>query len=158
MSACRCADTTSEPETIFNPLNLDADTLADLRNVIARRMTPKPVKIRADLEVKCFAYQGIEAIRKALRAGEALSTEDVPIKIRLVAPPLYVVSTTSTDKGQAMDKMEKAVEVIGETIKEEGGDMVIKMNVSLALTTLLVTVWDVLFCEFDASSLSRNAS
>ena len=29
-----------------------------------------------------------------------------------------------------MEKMEKAVEAIGETIKEEGGDMVIKMNVS----------------------------
>ena len=88
------------------------------------------MKIRADVEVKCFAYQGIESIRKALKAGEALSTEEIPIKIRLVAPPLYVISTTSTDKQAALGLMERCVEVIGETVKEEGGDMVVKMNVS----------------------------
>lgn len=49
----------------------------------------------------------------------------------MVAPPLYVISTTSTDKTAALDVMEKAVEAIGDKIKEEGGDMVVKMAVSL---------------------------
>lgn len=119
-----------EPEKILGPLNLDEDTTADLRLTIGRRLTPKPVKVRADVEVKCFAYQGIEAIRKALAAGEACSTEEVPIKIRLVAPPLYVMSTTSTDKTAAIDVMEKAVERIGEVITAEKGDLTIKMAVS----------------------------
>ena len=119
-----------EPEKILGPLNLDEDTTADLRLTIGRRLTPKPVKVRADVEVKCFAYQGIEAIRKALAAGEACSTEEVPIKIRLVAPPLYVMSTTSTDKTAAIDVMEKAVEKIGEVITAEKGDLTIKMAVS----------------------------
>lgn len=127
-------NTHSEPDSVFNPLNLDPSILADLQSVIARRLTPKPVKIRADVEVKCFAYQGIESIRKALKAGEALSTEEIPIKIRLVAPPLYVISTTSTDKTAALGLMERCVDVIGETVKEEGGDMVVKMNVSCAFT------------------------
>jgi len=118
----------TEPETVFGPLNLPEDTLADLKATIARRLTPKPVKVRADLEVKCFAYAGIEAIRNALRAGEACSTEEVQIKVRLVAPPLYVMSTTSTDKSAAIEVMEKAVEAIGVKIAEEKGDMVIKMK------------------------------
>jgi translation initiation factor 2 alpha subunit (eIF-2alpha) len=113
-------------------LKLDEDTLADLRLTIGRRLTPKPVKVRADVEVKCFAYQGIEAIKKALGAGEACSTQDVQIKIRLVAPPLYVMSTTSTDKTAAIEVMEKAVERIGEVIAEEKGDLTIKMAVSQA--------------------------
>ncbi|KAI9639122.1 putative eukaryotic translation initiation factor 2 alpha subunit [Dioszegia hungarica] len=125
----------TEPDAVFAPLSLPADTLSDLRSVIARRLTPKPVKVRADVEVKCFAYQGIEAIRTALRAGEAVGTDEVPIKIRLVAPPLYVISTTSTDKNAAMETMEKAVEAIGESIKEEGGDMVIKMNPKIVSDT-----------------------
>lgn len=50
----------------------------------------------------------------------------------MVAPPLYVISTTSTDKTLALEVMEKAVEAIGGKIKEEGGDMVIKMSVSLS--------------------------
>ena len=71
----------SEPETIFGPLNLGSDVQEELKYNIGRRLTPKPVKVRADLEVKCFHYNGIEAIRKALLAGEAVSTDDVPIKV-----------------------------------------------------------------------------
>ncbi|KAK4686539.1 translation initiation factor 2 subunit 1, partial [Tremellales sp. Uapishka_1] len=118
----------SEPETVFAPLSLDEDTLIELKHTIARRLTPKPVKVRADIEVKCFAYSGIEAIKSALRAGEAVSTEEVPIKIKLVAPPLYVMSTTSTDKVKAIELMEKAVDVIGETIAAEKGEMSVKMK------------------------------
>lgn len=41
---------------------------------------------------------GIDAIKKALKAGERESSEAVPIKAKLVAPPLYVLSTNATDK------------------------------------------------------------
>ena len=119
----------SEPEAVFGPLGLSEGVLADLKATIARRLTPKPVKVRADVEVKCFAYAGIEAIRRALQAGEDASTEDVKINVRLVAPPLYVMTTTSTDKTAAIEVMEKAVDIIGETIASEGGDMTVKMKV-----------------------------
>lgn len=118
----------AEPEAVFGPLNLSEGVLADLKATIARRLTPKPVKVRADVEVKCFAYAGIEAIRRALQAGEDASTEDVKINVRLVAPPLYVMTTTSTDKTAAIEVMEKAVDIIGETIASEGGDMTVKMK------------------------------
>jgi hypothetical protein len=121
-----------EPEQVFGDLEIEPETLAELKHTIARRLTPKPVKVRADIEVKCFDYQGIEAIRRALKAGEALSTEEVPIKVRLVAPPLYVMSTTSTDKTAAIDTMEKAVAAIQASIESEKGDLVVKMAVSRA--------------------------
>ena len=73
-------------------------TLALLTATIARRLTPQPIKLRADVELTCFHPSGIEAIKKALRAGERESSEQVPIKAKLVAPPLYVLSTNSTDK------------------------------------------------------------
>lgn len=117
----------SEPDAVFGPLNLDPEILADLKSIVGRRLTPKPIKVRADIEVKCFAYAGIEAVRRALQAGEALSTPEVPIKVRLVAPPLYVMTTTSTDKALALERMEKAVEAISEKIAEEGGDLFTKM-------------------------------
>jgi translation initiation factor 2 subunit 1 len=65
---------------------------------IARRLTPQPIKLRADIEVTCYTPSGIDAIKKALKAGETASTEAVPIKAKLVAPPLYVLSTNATDK------------------------------------------------------------
>ncbi len=42
---------------------------------IKRRMTPQPLKIRADVELTCFQYDGIERIKDAMRAAEATSTE-----------------------------------------------------------------------------------
>eukprot|EP00983_Pelagomonas_calceolata_P050597 1142050-Pelagomonas_calceolata.AAC.3 len=42
---------------------------------IKRRMTPQPLKIRADVELTCFQYDGIEHIRSAMRAAEAASKD-----------------------------------------------------------------------------------
>jgi translation initiation factor 2 subunit 1 len=67
-------------------------------STIARRLTPQPIKVRADIELTCYTPAGIDAIKKALRSGEKQSTEAVPIKAKLVAPPLYVLTTNATDK------------------------------------------------------------
>lgn len=80
------------------PAPVPPATLDLLLATIARRLTPQPIKLRADIELTCYTPAGIDAIKKALRAGEKASSEAVPIKARLVAPPLYVLSTNATDK------------------------------------------------------------
>ena len=44
------------------PLQVEAALVANIR----RRLTPQPVKMRADVEVTCFAYEGVDAVREAL--------------------------------------------------------------------------------------------
>lgn len=82
--------------SLLNPV--PQSTLNILTATIARRLTPQPIKLRADIELTCYTPAGIDAIKKALRAGERQSSEAVPIKAKLVAPPLYVLSTNATDK------------------------------------------------------------
>ena len=65
---------------------------------IKLKLTQQAVKIRADIEVSCFTYEGIDAIKDALRAGIAYSTDEVAIKINLIAPPLYVMTTSTPEK------------------------------------------------------------
>jgi translation initiation factor 2 subunit 1 len=65
---------------------------------IRRRMTPQPLKIRADIELKCFQYDGVLHIKDAMRRAEAAGTQECPVKIKLVAPPLYVLTTQTLDK------------------------------------------------------------
>ena len=77
---------------------MQSATHSILMSTIARRLTPQPIKLRADIELTCYTPAGIDAIKKALRAGEKQSTDAVPIKAKLVAPPLYVLSTNATDK------------------------------------------------------------
>lgn len=118
-----------------------------LTATIARRLTPQPIKLRADIELTCYTPSGIEAIKKALRAGEKSSTEAVPIKAKLVAPPLYVLSTNATDKVRdetpsalcsrltistkyaAVERLERAIESIQGTIEKQGGNLIVKMKV-----------------------------
>ncbi|KAH7097735.1 eukaryotic translation initiation factor 2 subunit alpha [Auriculariales sp. MPI-PUGE-AT-0066] len=118
----------TEPDTVFTELNIPSGTLQSLVATIARRLTPQPIKLRADIELSCFTPAGIDAIKKALRAGEAVSTESVPIKAKLVAPPLYVLTTNATDKSGAVERLERAIEMIQSSIEEEGGDLVVKMK------------------------------
>merc|ERR1711939_1035736 len=75
----------TEPDTVFAGLDIPEDVFGELRTNIAKRLTPQPVKVRADVEVTNFAYNGILTIQEALAAGESLSTDEIPIKIRLVA-------------------------------------------------------------------------
>ncbi|KAF9788446.1 eukaryotic translation initiation factor 2 subunit alpha [Thelephora terrestris] len=120
----------AEPETVFSSLAqpIPASTLPILTATIARRLTPQAIKLRADIELTCYTPSGIDAIKKALRAGEKQSNDTVPIKAKLVAPPLYVLSTNATDKFAAVDRLEKAIESIQSVIEDLGGSLVIKMK------------------------------
>ena len=52
---------------------------------IRKRLTPQPIKIRADIECTCFGYEGIDAVKAALRAGEAHSTDKISIKVYTIS-------------------------------------------------------------------------
>jgi translation initiation factor 2 alpha subunit (eIF-2alpha) len=39
--------------------------------------------------VTCFGYEGIDAVKEALRTAEAKNTPDNQVKVKLVSPPLY---------------------------------------------------------------------
>ncbi|CCE61545.1 hypothetical protein TPHA_0A04707 [Tetrapisispora phaffii CBS 4417] len=97
------------------------EVFAELKEYISRRLTPQAVKIRADVEVSCFGYEGIDAIKKALKAAESLSTEQMQIKVKLVAAPLYVITTQALDKAKGIELLEQALEKISEVISEFDG-------------------------------------
>lgn len=90
--------------TILDGLDLTEEERGVLIDNINRRLTPQAVKIRAgllilgwiaqdaeermsslfssaDIEVACYGYEGIDAVKEALRAGLACSTEVMPIKV-----------------------------------------------------------------------------
>jgi len=111
----------------FAELDIPTDMLDELKAYIRRRLAPQPIKVRADVEVSCFTYEGIDAIRDALFAGMALGTEQSPIKVKLIAPPIYVLSTTTLDKEAGIALLTKAIETIESTIQSKGGKLDVKM-------------------------------
>ena len=132
-SNCACSlhpFTTNSDEAqvkMLEPYNLSDEVQSSLMKNINKRLTPQAIKIRADVELSCFSYEGIDAIKAALKAAEDLSTDEMVIKIKLVAPPLYVMMTTSLDKEEGIAKLQEACDTITEIIKAKGGDINLKM-------------------------------
>jgi len=93
---------------------------------IRRRMTPQPLKIRADIEMKCFQFDGVLHIKDAMRKAEAAGNDECPVKIKLVAPPLYVLTTQTLDKEQGISVLNRAIEVCTEAIEKQKGKLVVK--------------------------------
>ncbi|SCU82560.1 LAME_0C01772g1_1 [Lachancea meyersii CBS 8951] len=109
-------------DTVFEGLEAPSpEIFQELRLYISRRLTPQAVKIRADIEVSCFSYEGIDAIKAALRAAEDLSTEQMQIRVKLVAAPLYVLTTQALEKQQGIELLERAIAKISEVISTNDG-------------------------------------
>lgn len=116
----------TNPE-ILEECNLDKETLEVLEANIKRRLTPQSVKIRTDIEVACYGYEGVDAVKSSLKAGLAMTTEEMPIKINLIAPPLYVMTTQTLERAEGLAKLNAANQKIKTAIEDAGGVFNVQM-------------------------------
>jgi translation initiation factor 2 subunit 1 len=114
-------------DDIFEGLEVDDATKTAVVSYVKRRLAPQPVKIRADIEVTCFTYEGIDAIKEALLEGESKSVTEAPVKIKLIAPPMYVMTTMTLDKEIGVETLNVAIEAIAVMIRAKGGSLDVKM-------------------------------
>ncbi|XP_071447784.1 eukaryotic translation initiation factor 2 subunit 1 [Hetaerina americana] len=121
--------------SVLDECGLDDHTKEVLLSNIKQKLTSQAVKIRADVEVACYGYEGIDAVKTALRAGLATSTEDMPIRINLIAPPLYVMTTSTPEKQDGLKALSHAIEKIEETITSMGGVFQIQMAPKVVTAT-----------------------
>lgn len=153
--AFKLALTEGDSEGVQDPfaeLTIPNEIKEELKTYIRRRLAPQPIKIRADVEVSCFTYEGIDAIREALFAGIGCGGENTPIKIKLIAPPIYVLSTMTLEKEAGIALLNKSIETIEQSIVSKGGKMDIKLPpkaVSLKEDIELLAMMDRLALEND---------
>lgn len=113
-----------ESDEVLGMYNLPEKVKNTLLTTIRRRLAPQPFRIRADIEVTCFDYEGIDAIKAALIAGQDVDPTN-NVKIKLVAPPLYVILHTCLAPDVGLKLLEKVIETIGSVLKSKGGHIVI---------------------------------
>lgn len=117
----------TNPE-VWSEIKFPNDVVRDeLTSYIGKRLTPQPTKVRADVEVTCFGYEGIDAVKAALRTAEARNTPETQVKVKLVSPPLYVLTSQTLDKNNGIEVLEAAIEDITRDIKAAGGNCTVKM-------------------------------
>lgn len=114
---------------VWEDVSFTNDVVADeLKSYIGKRLTPQPTKVRADVEVTCFGYDGIDAVKTALRTAEARNTPDNQVKVKLVSPPLYVLTSTCLEKHLGINVLEAAIVDIRKNIEAAGGNCLVKME------------------------------
>jgi len=111
---------------VLDELEIDEETKKCLFDNICRRLTPQAIKIRADIDVECTYYDGVDAVKRALKKGLEFSTESMPIKINLIAPPLYVVTTNTLERNDGLERLNNALDAIKTEITAAKGVFTIK--------------------------------
>ncbi|RDA95118.1 hypothetical protein CP533_2145 [Ophiocordyceps camponoti-saundersi (nom. inval.)] len=124
----------TNPE-VWNDITFPSQPVSDeLKLYISKRLTPQKIKVRSDIEVTCFGYDGIDAVKTALRTAEAGNPEEgekstgTEVKVKLVSPPLYVLTSTCLDKNLGIARLEEAIGDIRKSIEAAGGHLTVKME------------------------------
>jgi len=121
---------------LLDSLKISANVKNVLIQLINRRLGSHQVKVQATVEVTCFTHEGIEAIVPALQAGENVGGSTDPIKIAVVATPLYSISThiKASEKAQGIELLQKSIREIKKEIEKRSGTLVVKVapNVTAA--------------------------
>ena len=113
---------------VWKDVTFPNDVVKDeFHSYISKKLTPHPTKVRADVEVTCFKYDGIDAVKEALRKAEAKNMPDAQVKVKLVSPPHYVLTSQCLDKTVGIHLLEEAIKDIDISIKGSGGGCVVRM-------------------------------
>ena len=86
------------------------------RSSVAPRLSPP---------LQCIMFSSLQL------AGQALSTAAIPIKVQLIAPPLYVMTTQCLDKVAGIAALTAAIAATKKVIDAKGGQLNVKMAVSV---------------------------
>ncbi|KAE8683809.1 putative methyltransferase PMT23-like isoform X1 [Hibiscus syriacus] len=71
-------------------------------------------------------FDGVLHIKEAMRKAEVAGNDDCPVKIKLVTPPLYVLTTQTVDKEQGIAILTKAITACTEAVEYHKGKLVVK--------------------------------
>jgi len=116
----------NEEEDVSAALDISDEMKKSLDAAVRKRMLSSAMKMCAKVEVSCLEYEGIDAVKDALKSGYKASTKECVLQIKLIAPPQYAIVTTGMDKELASKKIEEAIGYIKETIESRGGTFSIK--------------------------------
>jgi len=103
----------------------------DIETNLRRRLITQLLRLRAQIEVSCSEYEGIDAVREALMKGLTASSEDCEGKINLIAHPVFVLTCTCRDKTLGISALDTCMERVKECIEAKGGTFAIRSKPEL---------------------------
>lgn len=106
-----------EPDTLLKA-GVSKEWNAILMKIIEKSFKEKEIKIKAELELKSFAEDGIEKIKQVL--NDINKKNDV--KIKYISAPKYKIEVVSKDPKNAEKKLRESLETAMQQIKKLDGE------------------------------------
>jgi len=116
----------TEPERIFNDQltpRLSPSLRGALLVTIGKRLRPPEatIKVQADVLIRCRGRAGVDAIRAGLGRALSLSSEQLPIQVKLVAPPHHTITVSCTEAAKGVELLQHAIATVAEEVKRHAG-------------------------------------
>jgi translation initiation factor 2 subunit 1 len=110
--------------TIINSYVLD-DSKSIYTTEICKKFAPKIKKISAVIEVCCFTYEGIDAIKESLTVGKL--SNDLLV-INAITSPAYSITINTSSEELGVKIINNAINIIRTTIQNKKGSLKVKIS------------------------------
>jgi translation initiation factor 2 subunit 1 len=98
----------------------------ELKKILQHRIKVQQINCQCIVEITCYSFKGIDTI---VDAGKKMKVECPNVSLRYKAAPEYLLSVIVLDKVEGEVAIKKAVNVLNEELKLEGGECVMKDKV-----------------------------
>lgn len=113
-------------EKFLSEFDVPKEIYSILFKNIEKRLKKQVVTIRCPIECTCFEKEGIIAIKKALKKGLDLSTDDFVVKIKLKAAPIYILTLSTLKEKEGKTKIYEVIDCIRKELEVYGGNLIDK--------------------------------
>ncbi len=94
----------------------------EMAEIARENIKPRRVKVRGYFELKSYAPDGVERIKKALLEAKKAAGDGVTMKLEYVGAPKYRIIIEADDYKTAEAVLKKATNYVLKTIKKLGGE------------------------------------
>lgn len=94
----------------------------EIAGLAREHIKPSKVKVRGYFELKSFAGDGVERIKRALSSVSRFAKDDVEIDVEYVGAPKYRIVIESEDYKTAETVLKKVVDEVIKTMRKLGGE------------------------------------
>jgi translation initiation factor 2 subunit 1 len=120
-SAYKAFKRAARDPTVLDECKIDDRIKSCLLRNICHHFPLTRLRIQAVVALTCTYYEGVDAIKRALKCGLAMSTDIIPIRIFLLASSEYMISAETWDRKEGFKIINEALDAIrAEIIKARG--------------------------------------
>ncbi len=94
----------------------------EIAELAREHIKPTRVKVRGYFELKSFAGDGIERIKKALSEVNKFANDEIDVRVEYVGAPKYRIVIESDDYKTAENVLKKVVNAVTKAMKKLGGE------------------------------------